>query len=262
MYFNTSAFKGKFLLASKGWFVQWSPKSMIAPCLATQKSSHQTYHHLQDTSECAWTSRVPHPAKGTRGKAETATNLPGLQKLSWCHTFLHIGLQEWVGALLAVPRVQTCARNGVSSCSFLFWFDEKASNSTSLSGFCGVLGKLGAIAEMVSLQYCQDMLTKNRKAHDLNIEFHGQKNGNFAMPKALAGEGFSTLIPKNAAFLGTCPFQLINTHQTSGSLRFLGLPAKLQLQRIYDQDTFTWVPSRHTPMKEENMWPMDPFYIS
>ena len=25
MYFNTSAFKGKFLLASKGWFVQWVP---------------------------------------------------------------------------------------------------------------------------------------------------------------------------------------------------------------------------------------------
>lgn len=170
-------------------------------------------NRLQDTSECAWTSRVPHPAKGTRGDAETATNLPGLQKLSWCHTFLHIGLQEWVGALLAVPRVQTCA--------------EKASNSTSLSGFCGVLGKLGAIAEMVSLQYCQDMLTKNRKAHDLNIEFHGQKMAILPCQKALPGEGFSTLIPKNAAFLASCPFQLINTHQTSGSLRFLGLP-KLQ----------------------------------
>lgn len=144
--------------------------------------------------------------------------------------------------------------------SFLIW--RSSFNSTILSRFCGVLGKLRAIAEMVSLQYCKDMLTKNRKAQDLNIEFHGPKTGNFAMPKALSGEGFSTLIPKNAAFLGTCPFQLINTHQTSGSLRFFRPPSQALTTRIYDQNTFTWVPSRHTPMKEENIWPMDQFYIS
>jgi len=106
---------------------------------------------------------------------------------------------------------------------------------------------------MVSLQYCQDMLTKNRKAHNLNIEFHGQKNGNFAMPKALPGEGFSTLIPKKCGIFGKLP---LPTNQYTSNIWLLEIfrpPSQASTTRIYDQDTFTWVPSRYTPMKEENI---------
>lgn len=154
MYFFTPPpLRASFFFFSKGWFVQWSPKSMIAPpqkvflrkvsiiifqvlqCLATPKSSHQTISTISKTLRSVHKLQGCHilPKVSPRGKDAGDDWRPiyprPLEVELVPHVFAHWPARvRWsspVAVAKEVPKLCRRKWQGVKVAGFLFWFDEK-----------------------------------------------------------------------------------------------------------------------------------------